>query len=42
MIDALVIWLPDFTKVFEIEYDALGVGIYIILSLKHHFVAYFS
>jgi hypothetical protein len=32
MIEALVISLPDFTKVFEIEYDALRVGIYRILS----------
>jgi hypothetical protein len=32
MIEALVISLPEFTKVFEIEYDVLRVGIYRILS----------
>jgi hypothetical protein len=42
MIEALLMQLPDFTKVFEVEYNASRVGIGGILSKKHHYVAYFS
>jgi hypothetical protein len=42
MIEALLMQLPDFTKVFEVEYDTSRVGIGETLSKKHHYVAYFG
>jgi hypothetical protein len=42
VMEALVMRLPDFTKMFKVEYDASGVGIGGVLTQKHHHVAYFS
>jgi len=37
-----VLVLPDFTKTFEIEYDASGIGIGGVLMQQGKLVAYFS
>ena len=34
--------LPNFNKIFEIEYDALGIGIGAVLMQKGRAIAYFS
>lgn len=42
MTNALVMRLPDFSKVFEVSCDAFGVGIRGILTQERHPVGYFS
>ena len=42
MTEALIMRLLDFSKVFEVTCDELGLAIGSILSKKNHPVAYFS
>ena len=39
---ALLFALPDFTKMFEIECDASGMGIGVVLMQGGRLIAYFS
>ena len=40
--NALIFVLPDFSKPFELECDASGVGIGVVLLQGGHPIAYFS
>jgi len=42
MTEAPIMKLPDFSKVFEVMCDTLGIGVGGILSQQKHRIAFFS
>jgi hypothetical protein len=42
MIKALILVLQNFETIFEVNYDASGVGIEIVLSKERRLIAYFN